>query len=63
MPCCKFNSNTWGNQTVIDIGGRVTTTNYDGSGEFFTLRVYGQELTAAEIAANYAIDKRRFNLP
>jgi hypothetical protein len=27
------------------------------------VRVYGRPLTAAEIAANYAIDKARFNLP
>ena len=28
-----------------------------------SIRVYNRELTAAEIAANYAIDKARFNLP
>ena len=27
------------------------------------LRFYNRVLTAAEIAANYAIDKERFNLP
>lgn len=30
---------------------------------FRCLRVYSRNLTAAEIAANYAIDKERFNLP
>ena len=55
--------NTWGNQTVIDIGGRVSTSNYDGAGELFALRVYSRDLTADEIAANCAIDKQRFNLP
>jgi hypothetical protein len=29
----------------------------------FTARLYSRALTAAEIAANYAIDKQRFNLP
>lgn len=55
--------NTWGNQSVITVGGRVSTTSYDGAGELYNLRVYSQELTAAEIAANYAIDKERFGLP
>ena len=55
-------SNTWRSQAVIDIGGRISTTNYDGMGEFFTLRVYEQELTVDEIAANYAVDVKRFNL-
>lgn len=27
------------------------------------IRIYSRALTAAEVAANYAIDKRRFNLP
>jgi hypothetical protein len=27
------------------------------------IRIYSRALTAAEIAANYAIDKARFNLP
>jgi hypothetical protein len=52
------------------------TTSYaiDGSGKFYVgangfpmkvhcARIYSRALTAAEIAANYAIDKARFNLP
>ena len=30
---------------------------------FYSLRIYSRALTAAEIAANYAVDKARFNLP
>ena len=41
--------------------------NADGSrvfkGKVFTHRIYSRALTAAEIAANYAVDKARFNLP
>lgn len=41
--------------------------NADGSrvfkGKVFTHRIYSRVLTPAEIAANYAIDKERFNLP
>lgn len=33
------------------------------SGNWYSIRVYSRALTAAEIAANYAIDKARFNLP
>lgn len=32
-------------------------------GNVYCLRLYSRALTAAEIAANYAIDKARFNLP
>ena len=49
------------------IGGR---SKYKGSYGFFcsnalfrSIRIYSRALTAAEIAANYAIDKERFNLP
>ena len=33
------------------------------SGKFHCCRIYNRALTAAEIAANYAVDKARFNLP
>ena len=59
----KISKNTWGNQAVINIGGRVSTTSYDGAGELYAIRVYSRTLTASEIAANYAIDKARFGLP
>lgn len=32
-------------------------------GDVYCVRLYSRALTAAEIAANYAIDKERFNLP
>ena len=38
-------------------------TQYTYSGRTFCVRVYSRALTAEEIAANYAIDKARFNLP
>ena len=33
------------------------------SGKVYCIRIYSRALTADEIAANYAIDKARFNLP
>lgn len=33
------------------------------AGRYYNIRLYSRALTAAEIAANYAIDKARFNLP
>jgi hypothetical protein len=36
---------------------------YAMNGSFSSLRIYSRALTADEIAANYAIDKARFNLP
>jgi hypothetical protein len=32
-------------------------------GDYYCIRLYSRALTAEEIAANYAIDKARFNLP
>lgn len=36
---------------------------YESSAIVMNLRLYSRAITAAEIAANYAIDKARFNLP
>ena len=51
------------NPTTADIaiGGGYNSGWF--SGEIYNLRVYSRKLTAQEIAANYAIDKKRFNLP
>ena len=37
--------------------------NRDGVTSIYCVRVYDRNLTAAEISANYAVDKARFNLP
>ena len=36
---------------------------YGMKGRIYSIRLYSRALTAAEIAANYAVDKSRFNLP
>lgn len=41
----------------------VYNAAYHNTQRYYTIRVYNRALTAAEIAANYAIDKVRFNLP
>lgn len=33
------------------------------AGDIYSVRMYSREITAAEVAANYAVDKARFNLP
>jgi hypothetical protein len=38
-------------------------SQYPFGGVVYNLRIYSRTLTPDEIAANYAIDKRRFNLP
>ena len=43
------------------IGGGYNSMPFFG--EIFNIRIYSRALTAEEIAANYAIDKARFNLP
>lgn len=46
------------------IGGLNSITDLSsGKKSFRCIRLYSRALTAAEIAANYAVDKARFNLP
>ena len=44
------------------VTGSTTATSYDDI-PVYCVRFYSRELTAAEIAHNYSIDKARFNLP
>lgn len=53
----------WSQTTVGEIGGRYARAGNVYNGEICSIRIYNRALTAAEIAANYAIDKQRFNLP
>ena len=52
----------------LQIGNFINQTN-PGAGQiccfskYYNFRIYSRALTAAEIAANYAVDKARFNLP
>lgn len=50
----KFNSSS---------GVRIGPLYLSAKGAIYNLAIYSRVLTAAEIAANYAIDKERFNLP
>ncbi len=42
---------------------KTNDARYPYTGSVYCIRIYSRALTAAEIAANYAIDKQRFNLP
>ena len=46
-------------QAAVSVVPRIGFRN----GEWYRLALYSRALTAAEIAANHAIDKERFNLP
>ena len=48
--------------TAVCIGGRAPGNTNNFVGRIKSVRVYSRALTAAEIAANYAVDKARFNL-
>ena len=57
-------NNIWG--TVNGTFGLSGSSNYwswNFVGAYYSVRLYSRALTAAEIAANYAIDKARFNIP
>ncbi|MCR5750430.1 MAG: LamG domain-containing protein [Kiritimatiellae bacterium] len=47
----------------IMIGDRAEAGSYPWFGEVYTIRVYDRALSAAEIAANHAIDEARFYAP
>lgn len=47
----------------VEIGRRYSGGANYFKGKVHALRLYSRTLTASEIAANYAIDKARFNLP
>ena len=49
--------------TYMDVANRSSNPNRGCDIAVFAIRVYSRVLTAAEISANYAIDKARFNLP
>jgi hypothetical protein len=52
------------NGTGSLVGRLISNTAPDNAtGELYCVRLYSRALTADEIAHNYAIDKKRFNLP
>ena len=64
------NGNIAANTTCSgNVGGRISSfalgnaLGRGSGGKWFNCRLYSRALTADEIAANYAIDKERFNLP
>jgi len=55
-------TNTWANRGGFSVGGG-TIAGYTWAGKMYCIRLYDRDLTDAEIVANYAVDKARFNLP
>ena len=47
----------------IFIGSNNSNNERSFKGKFYCVRLYSSVLSSAQIAANYAIDKARFNLP
>lgn len=47
---------------AVTVGARADTDAGRFAGKLYNLRVYNRALTTAEIAHNYAVDKRRFGL-
>ena len=55
-------SDEWNNGVGVSVGYRPAGS-YTGAGIMHRLCVYNRALTNAEIAANFSVDKARFNLP
>lgn len=49
--------------TQFCLGGEINRSSLASLGNLYCVRLYSRALTAEEIAANYAIDAARFNLP
>ena len=57
-------SNSWASQHgLFGLSGSDVYSKYTFVGSYYSVRLYSRALTAEELAANYAIDKARFNLP
>ena len=54
-------SGAWGD-AKLEFFGRGNQKTYHTYGDIHCVRLYSRALSAAEIAANYAVDKARFNL-
>ena len=48
---------------IILCGNEYPYADFTANGNTYTMRLYSRALSEKEIAANYAIDKARFNLP
>ena len=48
---------------TFGLSGSSNYWSWNFVGAYYSVRLYSRALTAEEIAANYAIDKARFNLP
>ena len=57
-------TNGWGIRNgTFGLSGSSNYSNWNFVGEYYSVRLYSRALTAEELAANYAIDKARFNIP
>lgn len=56
--------NNWSSRVgTFGLSGSSNYNAYNFVGNYYCVRLYSSAKTADEIAANYAIDKQRFNLP
>ena len=60
LPCATIQGNAYGRFTYSPLNS--VGADYAGN-RLYCSRLYSRALTADEIAANYAVDKVRFNLP
>lgn len=56
-------SNDWNTRSgTFGLSGSSNYSNYNLVGNYYCVRLYNRALTAAEVAANYAVDAARFGL-
>ena len=58
-----YTSSTAATYFGVGSAGGFGWVSRSGKTKFYSIRIYSRALTADEIAANYEIDKARFNLP
>lgn len=59
-----MSTNNWSSRAgTFGLSGSSNYSIYNFVGNYYCVRLYSRAITAAEVAANYAVDKARFNLP
>ena len=57
-------TNSWSTRSgTFGLSGSSNYSRYNLVGNYYCVRIYSRALSAAEVAANYAVDRARFNLP
>ena len=61
MEVQTLEGDSWGYMGDFQLACRDELNSYNSPGRFYCIRIYNRELSANEVAHNYAVDKARFH--